>query len=425
MLKTVLGLQFGDEGKGKLTDFFAKDFDYIVRYQGGDNAGHSININGKKMHCRIMPSGIFSNKKVVIGNGTCININILLQEIEYVNENWTSVNDKLFISELANVIMPYHIAMDVLNESTKDDEHKIGTTKRGIGPCYTDSYERVGIKVKDLFNYDQLLDKVTVALIHKNVLFKANNMPEFDPVEVAQEYFQLGQRIKRYTADTILVLNEAYKSGKNILLEGAQGSMLDINFGTYPFVTSSSPMTMMSQGTGLSCGKFTNVVGIVKAYLTRVGAGPMPTELHDEVAHTIRERGHEYGVVTKRPRRIGWLDLVQLKYTTMISGCNEIVLTLLDVLTGFEEIKVCTHYEDENGKAIYNYVQDEVLSAKLKPVYKTLLGWDEDISKMTSYSEIPELCKQYVNFISDFLEIPVSYVSVGPDREQTIKVERN
>ena len=422
MLTTILGLQFGDEGKGKLTDFFASQYDYIVRYQGGDNAGHSITINDQKFHVRIIPSGIFSGKKVVIANGVALNIKILLNEIDYLKQNNLPV-EKLFISELAHVIMPYHIAMDELNENNKSSEQKIGTTKRGIGPCYTDKYERVGVRVKDLYDYETLLEKIQISLKNKNILFKANGMPEFDAEIVAKEYFEIGKQIKQYVTDTILLLNKAVANGEKILLEGAQGSMLDIEFGTYPFVTSSSPMTAISQGTGVAYTKLTNTIGIVKAYLTRVGSGPMLTELHDEISEIIREKGHEYGVVTKRPRRIGWLDLVQLKYTTMISGCTEVVITLLDVLSNLETIKVCTRYVDPNGNEIHDYIHDEKLTAKCTPVYKEFAGWKEDITGIRNYKDLPENCKKYLDFLAKFLNVKISYVSVGPDREQTIKAE--
>lgn len=423
MVTTVLGLQFGDEGKGKITDYLSNEYRYIVRYQGGDNAGHSINIGENKFHVRIIPSGIFNNKEVVIANGTCINFKILLSEIEYLREHNIAVN-KLFISELAQVIMPYHIAMDELNENLKSSDQKIGTTKRGIGPCYTDKYERVGIRVKDLLDYDTLLEKINISLMNKNVLFRNYGMSTFDAKELADEYYAIGLKIKDYVTDTIHLLNKAVDNNENILLEGAQGSMLDIEFGTYPFVTSSSSMAGLAQGTGIASRKFNQVIGIVKAYLTRVGSGPMLTELQDEISEEIREKGHEYGVVTKRPRRIGWLDLVQLKYTTMISGCTDLAITLIDVLSNIDTIKVCTHYVDKMGNIISDYIQDEKVLANCTPMYKEFKGWDDDLSKITTYNDLPKNCRDYLEFISEFLNIKLTYVSVGPDRNQTIVVNK-
>lgn len=421
-VSSILGLQFGDEGKGKLTDFLSEQYDIIVRYQGGDNAGHSIQINDKKFHVRLIPSGVFKNKTVVIGNGVVINPKILLQELDYLKENGFEVKG-LYISDKAHVIMPYHTEMDGLNESIKDENNKIGTTKRGIGPCYEDKVARVGVRVQDLLDKEMLEDKIKQSLLHKNVLFKHYNLTTFDAKALAQEYYEIGQKIKNYVIDSTLFLNEAIDNNKNILLEGAQGSMLDIEFGTYPFVTSSSPMTGLTQGTGIAFNRITNTIGIIKAYLTRVGNGPMLTELFDEVADQIREVGHEYGTVTKRPRRIGWLDLPNLKYTTTISGAKSVVITLLDVLTDIDEIKICTHYVDAQNKEYHQYINNDNILKTLKPVYRSFKGWKEDISKMTTYQELPQAARDYVEFIAQALNVKIDYVSVGSDRKQTIKVD--
>lgn len=422
MVACIIGLQFGDEGKGKLTDYLSNNFDYIVRYQGGDNAGHSISINGNKYHVRLIPSGVFSNKKIIIGNGVVINPKILLNEINYLNENKIQV-DNLFISDKAHVIMPYHILMDELLESSKDSNNKIGTTKRGIGPCYTDKYERVGIRIQDLFDFELLKQKINLTLINKNILFKHFKYNELNIDDIANEYYEYGKQIKKYTTDTTILLQKEINDNKNILLEGAQGAMLDIEFGTYPFVTSSSPMTSLVQGTGIPYHKFNKVYGVVKAYLTRVGSGPMPTELFDETANKIRLAGNEFGTVTKRPRRIGWLDIPNLKYTASISGTNSIIITLLDVLTNLDEIKICTHYVDENNNEIYDYYNNDEILKNLKPIYKTFKSWSQDITLIKKYSDLPKEAKEYIEFIKNQLNIEIEYISVGPNRDQTFKVE--
>lgn len=423
-VSTIVGLQYGDEGKGKITDYLGDEYDIIVRYQGGDNAGHSIQIDDEKFHVRIIPSGIFKNKKVVIGNGVVLNPKILLEEINYLN-NKNFCTDNLIISNKAHVIMPYHIAMDELNEKIKSDEEKIGTTKRGIGPTYCDKYDRVGIRVQDLFDIQILESKIKNALVHKNVLFAHYQMPIFDAKELADQYFKIGSELKKYVTNTTSFLNKSILDNKNILFEGAQGAMLDIEFGTYPFVTSSSPITGISQGTGVSYNKLKTSYGIVKSYLTRVGNGPMLTEINDETSNYIREKGNEYGTVTKRPRRVGWLDLPNIKYTAQIAGTTDIVLTLLDVLTGLNEINICTHYLDENNNPIFEYIDDYKVISKLKPVYKKFKGWNEDISNVKSYHELPVNAKQYIEFIQNELKIKISYVSVGSRRDQTIKVNND
>lgn len=421
MIACIIGLQFGDEGKGKLTDYLSENFDYIVRYQGGDNAGHSITINNNKFHVRLIPSGIFKNRKIVIANGVVVNPKVLLDELSYLKNNNFKI-DNLFISDKAHVIMPYHIAMDELLELNKSDEQKIGTTKRGIGPCYTDKYERLGIRIQDLFDKEILKEKIKLSLTNKNIIFKHYKFNEFDAETIANEYYEYGNKIKDYVVDTTILMQKEIEEGKNILLEGAQGSMLDIEFGTYPFVTSSSPMTALCQGTGIASQKINKIYGVVKAYLTRVGSGPMLTEIDDEVAQRIRVAGNEFGTVTKRPRRIGWLDLPNLKYTASISGTNSIIITLLDVLTGLDEIKVCTHYIDENNNEYFHYINNDTILKQLKPVYRTFKSWNEDISSITNYNDLPKEAKEYITFIEQELGIKIEYISTGPNRDQTIKV---
>ncbi len=418
-ISCILGLQFGDEGKGKFTDYLSDQYDVIVRYQGGDNAGHSINLNGTKYHVRLIPSGVFNGKDILIANGVVLNPLTLINELSYLAENNIKVNN-LFISDKAHVIMPYHLQMDELNELVKDN--KIGTTKRGIGPCYADKYDRVGVRVQDLFDQTNLEKLISTALVHKNVLFKHHNLQTFDAKELAKEYYAIGQTIKQYVVDSNTFLNKKIKDNQNILLEGAQGAMLDIEFGTYPYVTSSSCLTGMMQGTGIAYNQMTNTLGIVKAYLTRVGNGPMVTEIDDEIAQTIRVNGNEFGTVTKRPRRIGWLDLPQLRYTIGISGAKTIAITLLDVLTNIGDIKVCTHYVDDAGNKYVDYINNDSVLANLKPVYKTFSGWTEDISEIKEFNQLPNNAKEYLKFIEKELNVKIEYVSVGSKRDQTIKV---
>ncbi len=419
-ISCIIGLQFGDEGKGKFTDYLSNQYDVIVRYQGGDNAGHSINLNGTKYHVRLIPSGVFNGKDVLIGNGVVLNPLTLISELSYLEKNNIKVNN-LFISDKAHIIMPYHIQMDELNELVRDN--KIGTTKRGIGPCYADKHDRVGIKVQDLYDQANLEKLITTALMHKNVLFAHHNLATFDAKALAQEYYTIGHTIKQYVVDSRTYLNNKVKENKNILLEGAQGAMLDIEFGTYPYVTSSSCLTGMMQGTGIAYNQITNTLGIVKAYLTRVGNGPMVTEIDDDIAQTIRINGNEFGTVTKRPRRIGWLDLPQLRYTISISGAKTIAITLLDVLTNIGDIKVCTHYEDKDGNKYQDYINNDAILENLKPIYKTFKGWSEDISEIKEFEQLPHSTKEYLKFIEKELDVTIEYVSVGSKREQTIKVK--
>ena len=415
----ILGTQFGDEGKGKFVDLLSKNFDYIVRYQGGDNAGHTIVFNNKKFKLRLIPSGIFHpNKKVIIAHGTVINPITLLSEIEYLNQNKIPTNN-LIISDRCHVIFEYHIEMDYLLEKLK--ENKIGTTKRGIGPCYTDKASRFGIRICDLFNYKNLKEKITENLKIKNVLFKNFNKKTFDVEEVTKQYFEIGLKIKPYVTDTISFLHIKKREKKSFLFEGAQGLLLDIDFGTYPFVTSSNVTGLLQAGTGFP--KIDRILGIVKAYNTRVGEGPFVSEiLNEDLAQTIRDKGNEYGTVTKRPRRIGWLDLVSLKYSINISGVTSIALTLTDVLTDLKEIFVCISYVQDN-QIHQNFPPSIDQLSKQKPIFKKFKGWNVDISKITKYEDLPIELKNYVLFIETYLNVPVKFVSVGPDRLQTIERE--
>ncbi len=421
-VNVILGLQYGDEGKGKFTDMLASQYDYIVRYQGGDNAGHTIIFNKQKFALHLIPSGIFNKKKVVIGNGCVVNLKTLMTEIEYLKNANFSVEGLLFLSSKAHVIFDFHILQDKLNEENKGDG-KIGTTCKGIGPCYTDKAARVGIRVCDLFDKDLLLQKLTILLNDKNIYFEYYQKPKCNIEEIFKEYYAIGQQIKKYVCDTSALLNKAYDDNQKILLEGAQGVLLDIDHGTYPYVTSSCVATAMSSGSGLGITKINNVLGIVKAYSTRVGEGPFATEIDGEIAHNIREEGHEYGTVTKRPRRIGWIDCVALKYAINVSGASEIALTLLDVLSVVDEIKICVSYNFD-GKVIDYIPPTQEQYAKCTPNYITLKAWNMDISGISKYSDLPQNAKNYINELEKILKTPITYVSVGPDRLQTIEVNK-
>lgn len=416
----IVGSQYGDEGKGKFIDLLSKEYDVIVRYQGGDNAGHTIVFNGIKHKLRLIPSGIFNNNKtIVIGNGVVVNLKTLFEEIDYLeNQNISTAN--LYISNKAHVIFDYHIELDKLNEENKGLD-KIGTTCRGIGPCYSDKVARTGIRVCDLFNKDELIKKLETVIREKNIIFFHYNQKTFDAKKIADEYYELGKKIKDKVVDCSVLLNKAINENKKILLEGAQGVLLDIDHGTYPFVTSSNIVSQMSGGSGIGITKINNLLGIVKAYTTRVGSGSFVSEIHSEAAIYIREKGNEYGTVTKRPRRVGWIDIVSLNYSINISGINSLAITLLDVLTGLDKIKLCVAYV-YNGKQIDYIPSSHEEYSKCSPVYVTVDGWKEDITACKNINELPENCKKYLLLIQKLTKTPISFISVGQDRNQTIKI---
>ena len=415
----VVGSQWGDEGKGKITDFLSQNAEVIARYQGGDNAGHTIAFDGKTYKLRLIPSGIFYSDKIsVIGNGVVLNPKSLVTELKYLHDNGVST-DNLRISNRAHVILPYHIVLDGLQEAAKKD-NKIGTTNKGIGPAYMDKAARVGIRVADLLEKDTVEEKLRTNLEEKNRLFE--KMYGHEPLkfeDIFEEYYEYGQVLKDYVTDTSVILNDALDSGKRVLFEGAQGVMLDIDQGTYPFVTSSNPVAGgVTIGSGVGPAKIDKVVGACKAYTSRVGDGPFPTELHDEIGDHIREVGHEYGTVTKRPRRIGWFDSVVMRHSKRVSGLTNLCLNCVDVLTGLDEIKICTAYE-LNGEKIYHYPASLKELSACKPVYETLPGWKEDITNCKTLEDLPENARNYIHRIQDLVGVKVSTFSVGPDREQT------
>ena len=404
----VVGSQWGDEGKGKITDFLSNEAEYTVRSNGGNNAGHTIEINGQDFKMRLIPSGIFaSDKGAVIGNGVVINPDVLFGELKNLEEKGIDTS-KLKISNRAHIIMPYHIKQDEYQEEAKGDQ-KIGTTKNGIGPAYMDKASRIGIRVCDLLEKDTFAAKLRANLAQKNDIFT--------------KYYEYGQKMKKYVTDTSVLVNDALDNDEKVLFEGAQGIMLDIDEGTYPFVTSSNTISGgIASGMGVGANRLKTVIGVCKAYTTRVGAGPFPTELLDETGNRIRETAHEYGTVTGRPRRVGWFDSVALRHAKRVSGINGLSLNLLDIFSGFDTIKIATAYELDGQKIDYYPASLKELD-RCQPVYEELPAWKEDITNAKTWSDLPENAQKFLNRVSELVGIPLVTVSVGPDREQTIVLQ--
>ena len=419
----VVGTQWGDEGKGKITDFLSENAEVIARYQGGDNAGHTIVIEGTKYKLHLIPSGIFYPEKIsVIGNGVVVNPKSLVKELAYLHDAGITT-DNLRISDRAHVILPYHIKLDQLQEDAKGD-NKIGTTIKGIGPAYMDKAARVGIRIADLLDKEIFAERLKTNLEQKNREF--TKMYEVDPIafdDIFQEYYDYGQQIKKYVTDTSVILNDALDAGKRVLFEGAQGVMLDIDQGTYPYVTSSNPVAGgVTIGSGVGPSKISKVVGVCKAYTSRVGDGPFPTELNDEIGHQIREVGHEYGTTTGRPRRVGWFDSVVMRHSRRVSGLTNLSLNSIDVLTGLDEVKICVAY-DLDGERIDYYPASLETLQRCTPIYETLPGWSEDITGVRHLDELPETAKNYVRRVSELVGVKISTFSVGPGRDQTNVLE--
>lgn len=418
-----MGSQWGDEGKGKMTDWLAQKADMIVRYQGGNNAGHTIAFNGKAYKLQLIPSGIFESQKInVIGNGVVVNPKALLSELQIL-KNAGITPSNLKISSRAHLIFPYHIQLDIAQEKQRGDQ-KVGTTHNGIGPAYMDKAARIGIRMCDLLEKDTFASKLKENLIQKNALFeKIYDEEPFDFDRLFDEYYEYGQQLKDYVTDTSVLVNEAISTGKNVLFEGAQGIMLDLDHGTYPYVTSSNPVVGGALvGAGVGPQSLTKMVGVCKAYSTRVGEGPFPTELTDEIGDLIREKAHEYGTVTGRPRRIGWFDAIAMRHAKRVSGMNCLSLNLLDIFTGLKKVKICTAYM-LNGKQIDYYPASLKELERCEPVYEEFDGWTEDISSVTKYDQLPENAKKYLNRIEELTGLQLITVSVGPSREQTITLK--
>lgn len=416
----VLGTQWGDEGKGKIVDYLAQKADVVIRSQGGNNAGHTVVVDDKAFALRLLPSGIlFSDKTCIIGSGVVVNPEVLLQELDGMKEKGVKVS-KLEISTRAHVIMPYHIRIDEEDEKLKGDA-KIGTTKNGIGPCYADKINRVGIRIGDLIDKDIFAKKLRVNLKLKNRLFETYyGCQGFDFDTIYQEYLGYAERIRPYVKDTNYSANVYVNEGKKVLFEGAQATMLDIDHGTYPFCTSSNPTAGGAcTGSGVGPRRMENIVGVVKAYTTRVGAGPFPAEQNNEVGEYLRNTGHEFGTVTGRPRRCGWLDTAVVKYAAMLNSLDYLAITRLDILDDLDTIKICTGYR-YNGQLLPEYPASLEVLEQVEPVYEDMPGWKTDISACKTYDELPEAARKYVERISELVGVPLGIVSVGPNRSQTI-----
>lgn len=415
----VVGTQWGDEGKGKITDYFAQQADVVVRYQGGNNAGHTIEFGGQRYALQSIPSGIFNpHIKNVMANGMVINPVSVVSELETLESR--GVTDyKLFISDRAAVVMPYHSVLDGAAETLKGGK-QIGTTKKGIGPTYSDKYDRIGIRMGDLLDGEYFAARLRDALEVKNRELAMYGCEPMSFDEIYAQYMELGRRLGKYICDTSVLINEEIEKGSRVLFEGAQGVMLCIDHGTYPYVTSSSPTAAsVPQNTGIAPRYVDNVIGVCKAYTTRVGEGPFPTELDGDIAHYIRERGHEYGTVTGRPRRVGWLDAVVLNHTRRVSGIDYLALMLFDVLSGLDTLKICVAYELD-GRRIETMPPTIPQFQRCKPIYVEMPGWKEDITGIHSFDELPEAAKNYVRKIEELTRIKVAVLSVGPDRTQTV-----
>ncbi|MFC4591646.1 adenylosuccinate synthase [Sphaerisporangium corydalis] len=418
----LVGAQWGDEGKGKATDLLGGEVDYVVRYQGGNNAGHTVVIGDQKYALHLLPTGVLSPDVVpVIGNGVVIDPGVLLSEIDGLQERGIS-SDRLLISASAHLIMPHHKALDKVTERYLG-KARIGTTGRGIGPAYGDKIARMGIRVQDLLDPGILGKKIEIALHEKNqVLTKVYNRRGIDPAKVLDEYLGYAERLKPHIADTSLILNRALDQDKVVLLEGGQGNLLDIDHGTYPFVTSSSPTSGGAcVGSGIPPTRLTRVIGILKAYTTRVGSGPFPTELTDEMGEWLRTTGGEYGVTTGRDRRCGWFDAIIARYATRINGVTDFFLTKLDVLSGLERIPVCVAYEVDGAR------YDEIPMTQTdfhhaKPIYEELPGWQEDITEAKTFDDLPKNAQNYVRTLEELSGAPISAIGVGPGRTQTLSL---
>ncbi len=419
----VVGTQWGDEGKGKIVDLLSAEADIVARYQGGPNAGHTVVAKGEQTILHQIPSGILHDSvQCCLGNGSVIDPLVLFHEIDMLENSGVSLKDRLFISPKAHLIMPYHRALDEASENQKGSG-KIGTTGRGIGPAYTDKYSRNGMRVLDLLNKQNFEEKLRANIEDRNCLLKDYyKAATLNPDKILKEYMGFAEKLRPYVRDVSLLLYNAAKQDKKIVLEGAQGTLLDVDHGTYPFVTSSNP-TAGGAATGVGIGPrmINSVQGVIKAYTTRVGNGPFPTELREPLQSRFREWGGEFGATTGRARRCGWLDLVIAKYAVRVNSLDAWVITKLDVLSQLDEIKICTGYS-YMGNQINDFPVEPWILEDVKPQYETLPGWKEDISLVRKYGHLPMRCRQYLEFISDFTNIPIHLVSVGPDREAIVEL---
>lgn len=419
----IVGTQWGDEGKGKIVDYLANKAQYVVRSQGGSNAGHTVVVDNVKYKLRLLPSGILHKDKVcIIGNGVVIEPKVFLSEIDGLIEKKVNMSN-LKISNRAHVLMPYHKILDELQEEDLG-ENKLGTTKNGIGPCYMDKASRLGIRIVDLMNKEVFAKKLKFNVELKNKLLKKlYNHDGINYEELLKEYLEYAERLRPYVADTTTILNKAIKEKKNILFEGAQATMLDLDHGTYPFVTSSYPAAGGAcTGSGVGPRKIDNVIGVVKAYSTRVGEGPFPSELFDDVGQFIRDKGGEYGTVTGRARRCGWLDACVIKYASYINGLDSVAITRLDILDELEKLKICVAYK-YNGEILEDYPSDLDILSKVEPVYEEFDGWKTSTTNIREYDKLPENAKKYLKRLSEVIDTEISIVSVGAGRDETIIIK--
>jgi len=419
----VVGAQWGDEGKGKIVDYLAKDADIIARYQGGDNAGHTIVIGNEKYVLHLVPSGILhSDKKCIIGNGVVLSPKVFFEEIESLRKRGIRIDSNLYISERTHLIMPYHKLMDAAEENNRGSK-KIGTTGRGIGPAYMDKAARLGIRVGDLMDFDHFEEKLDLNLVHKaRFLEKSDDWVKSTKAEIIKEFREYAERLKPFVKDTFVIINDAIDNGESIIFESAQGTLLDIDLGTYPYSTSSnSTVGGACSGLGVPPTKIDEIIGLVKAYTTRVGEGPFPTEFPAEMNERMRERGEEFGATTGRPRRCGWFDAVAVRYSARLNGFTGIAITKLDILDELESLDICVEYK-YNGKSLASFPsQIEVLN-NCEPVYETLDGWCADISKVRNYNDLPKNARKYVERISELVGTKIALIGVGPGRDQIIAV---
>jgi adenylosuccinate synthase len=419
----VIGAQWGDEGKGKITDLLSRSADVVVRYQGGVNAGHTIVVKGQTFKLHLIPSGIlYPGKECIIGSGTVIDPQVLIAELEQL-QRWGISTEKLFISETAHVTMPYHRLIDQASEERRGS-YKIGTTGRGIGPTYADKSERTGIRILDLMDPEGLRTQLEWTINYKNVILeKLYNLPALDPQKVIDEYLEYAERLRPHVVDTSLKIYDAIQRRRNILFEGAQGTLLDLDHGTYPYVTSSNPVAGGAcVGTGLGPTAIDRVIGVAKAYTTRVGEGPFPTELDGKIGELLCSRGAEFGTTTGRKRRCGWFDAVIGRYAVRINGMDCLAITKLDVLDELEEIKVCVAYEID-GERCDHFPTNARKFARCRPIYKTLPGWKQSTKNCRTLEDLPRQALDYLKFLAELMEVPIAIVSLGASRDQTIIVE--
>ena len=419
----IIGAQWGDEGKGKITDYLTNKADVVVRYQGGNNAGHTVIANGTTYKLHLIPSGVVQNKPSIIGTGVALDPIWLAEEMMILQSQGLHF-EHLLIDKRTHLIMPYHKLMDELNEKALGDK-EIGTTKRGVGPCYTDKTKRIGIRICDLMNKDVFAEKLATNLKTINMELKEiHDLAPLDFDQIYDDYCKVAEIIRPHVTDASVVIDRYIKTGKKVLFEGAQGTLLDIDFGTYPFVTSSHPTSAgVCIGAGVGPTAINEVLGITKAYTTRVGKGPFPTELSDETGNFLREKGFEFGTTTGRPRRCGWLDMVILKYSARINGLTSIALTKLDTLTGLKTIKICVGYNC-NGEIIEDFPPELDVLEQCIPIYEEFEGWDDDITQAKSFDALCTPAKQYIRRIEELCGVSIGMISVGPDREQTIVTEQ-